>query len=163
MGEPPNFERDDSHIFRTGENVLVIDPNGYDLWEATIRSVDDGRYSLHYPEFPSDDEVVEGTSRILVRNRTNARIFKQQEATRNAPPPDEEEDEEPSESESDSSDNQASEESYDDGEEADYGRKATPRKKKGKNNKIKGRGKKNKKDVVKPRPEGARSSPRRSK
>ncbi|OHT06158.1 Mitotic apparatus protein [Tritrichomonas foetus] len=151
----PDFERDESHQFKVGESVFVIDPNGFDLWKATIRSIEENKFSLHYPEFPDDDEIVEGTERLLERSRKNGRIFNEQEVRRSSAQENEEEDEVPSDSDSAEHNEYSDVEDAYAPDESGPGRKSGKKNKKGKNNKN------NKKPVVKPRPEGARSSPRR--
>lgn len=104
MGEEeiPKFDIVEDHEFQVKEKILVIDPNGFDLWEGEIVAIEDGKYSIHYPEFPDDDETVEDTARLLVKNRVNTRIFNNQEASRNAQlPPLESGEEEPFDDNSD--------------------------------------------------------------
>ncbi|OHT04187.1 hypothetical protein TRFO_28419 [Tritrichomonas foetus] len=61
----------------------MIDPNGFDIWEATIVKIDESDgISVHYPQYPDDDETVKETSRILPKTRINTRIFKEQEKQR---------------------------------------------------------------------------------
>ena len=150
MEEKPQFEVVE-HEFKVKEKVYVIDPNEFDLWEGEITDIQDGKYSVHYPEFPEDDEVLEDTSRILAKTRVNTRIFNIQETRRQGMAPLSSDDEEPVSDESDDGDD------GDDYEPAPVQEKdMSPKKAK----KPK-RGKKVKEQPVKPRPEGARSSPRR--
>ncbi|OHS93217.1 Mitotic apparatus protein [Tritrichomonas foetus] len=153
----PPFDYTKDHELKPKEKVFVIDPNGYDLWAGVVQSNENGKVAIHYPEYPDEDEVIEGDAqkRILYNNRTNSRIYNNQEMKREEKDqPDSEEEEEPSES-------SESEEST----EGEYKPvNAPPADKDSKKNKKKGKGKKNKKgkkDVVRPRPEGARSNPRR--
>ena len=145
----PKFDIVADHEFQAKEKVLVIDPNGFDLWEGEIMSVEDGKYSIHYPEFPDDDEVMEDTSRLLVKNRINNRIFNNQEASRQTVlPPLSDGEEEPFD---DASDEES--EGYYKPDPADGKEKAPKRGRKPKKEK--------KEKPAKPRPEGARSNPRR--
>ena len=158
-GQIPNFDYERDHELKPKERVLVIDPNGYDLWEGVVMSNDNGKVEIHYPEYPDEDEIIDGIDnqkRILVRNRTNTRIFRQQEMAReqNAQSDDEEEEENDESSGSDESN------------EPEYKPQNVPAhvdkdKKKGKRGKKAKKNKKGKKDVIRPRPEGARSNPRR--
>jgi hypothetical protein len=151
MSGRPDFEIVAEHDFKPKEKVLVIDQNGYDLWEGVIKAIKGEKISIHYPEFPGEDEDFDDTTRILVDTRINRRIFNTQEAARQTQlPPLSASEEEPFSDRSDDAD--------------DTGRDYAPARglekvKKGK--KVKN-GKKPKKDKVKPRPEGARVSPRRS-
>ncbi|KAH0789791.1 Mitotic apparatus protein [Histomonas meleagridis] len=145
----PQFSVEEDHDFKPKEKVLIIDKNGHDLWEGEIVSIEDGKYKIHYPEYPEDDETLEGTSRILVNNRSNRYIFNTQEASRNTILPKEIEDEE-----------EEAEESEND-EEDDYKPQKSQDEKKSKKKKSKGKSKKSKKPVARPRPEGCRVSPRR--
>ena len=49
----PSFERDLSHVYQVGEEIYVIDSNGYDVWEAVILSINSEnpdseiRYLIH--------------------------------------------------------------------------------------------------------------------
>jgi hypothetical protein len=151
MVDIPLFEIVPEHEFKVKEKVLVIDPNGYDLWDGIITSTKNGHFRVHYPEFPGDDQDFEDTSRILVDTRVNRRIFKTQEAVRQTQlPPLEEDEEEP-----------FSDRSADEGDGTrDYApNRATEKPKKPKKPK---KAKKPKKDQTKQRPEGVRVSPRRS-
>ena len=143
------FSIEEDHNFTPKEKVLIIDSNGHDLWEGEIVSIEDGKYKIHYPEYPEDDETLEGTSRILVSNRTNRYIFNTQEASRNTILPKEIEAEEEDVDESDSD------------KEEDYMPVKGQDDKRKKKRKGKSKGKKAKKPVVRPRPEGCRVSPRR--
>ena len=151
MGEKPQFEFIE-HEFKVKEKVYIIDPNEYDLWEGEIRNIEDGKYSVHKPEFPEDDEVLEDSSRILAKTRINTRIFNNQETQRQSTlPPLSSDAEEPFSDESDDGD---------DGD--DYKPVQADEKEKGpKKPKKPKKGKKIKEQPIRPRPEGARSSPRR--
>ncbi|KAH0789817.1 Mitotic apparatus protein [Histomonas meleagridis] len=143
----PKFSIEENHEFLPKEEVLIIDKNGVDLWKGEIVSIKDGKYKIHYPEYPEDDEELEGTSRILVKNRANTYIYNTQEASRNTILPKEIEDEE-----------EEADESQSDKEEDYKPVKAQDDKK---SKKKKGKSKKGKKPVARPRPEGCRVSPRR--
>jgi hypothetical protein len=143
MSDTPQFQVVEGHEFKPKEKVFVIDPNGFDIWEAVITSVRAGKYSVHYPEYPEDDQEIEDTARILVDNRANRRIFKSQEAQRQVDPQSDTGDEsEPSEdSDSDAAD-------YADEESGGEWRSRRG-------------GKKGNADKARPRPKDARVSPRR--
>lgn len=139
------------------EKVLVIDKNGYDIWEGKVQSNENGKIAIHYQEYPEEDETVEGDGiqRILKWTRTNSRIFHQQEMHRNQQQQDSEEEEEQTESDESTESN-----------EPEYKPVNAPVEKESKrNSKKKGpkakKNKKPKKDTYHPRPEGARSNPRR--
>lgn len=82
VNDIPDFERVENHQFQKDEEVYMIDPNGLDLWEGIIEKVEGNKYSIHYPEFPTDDEDVEGTDRVLVRTDKNKEIYNNQEKIR---------------------------------------------------------------------------------
>jgi hypothetical protein len=150
---PPKFEIVQGHEFQAGEKVLVIDPNGFDLWEGVITSIKNGKYAIHYPEYETDDEELDNTSRILVNSRINRRIFNSQEATRHTVlPPLEDGESEPFsyETEEASEDDDVFDES---GSDSPADKRAVRRPK----------AKPSKKEKIKPRPYGARVSPRRAK
>lgn len=149
-----DFEIVKDHEFKVKEVVFVIDPNGYDIWEANITAVDGNKYSVHYPDFPNEDTVLDDKSRILVDTRVNRRIYNNQETARNSKPIVDSSDEEDAEEE---------EESEDSDEGNDYKPIAPPLKegKTKKNKKKKGKKNLKKEAPMKPRPEGARISPRR--
>lgn len=81
----PEFEFVADHKFAKGEKVYVIEPNGYDIWEAEINEVkSNGTYAVHYPAFPEDDcDISEEDKRILVQTKKNKKIFDEQEEVRN--------------------------------------------------------------------------------
>jgi hypothetical protein len=143
MGDSPRFQVVEGHEFKPKEKVFVIDPNGFDIWEAVITTVRGGKYSVHYPEYPQDDQEIEDTSRILVDTRANRRIFHTQEAQRQVELSEASEESEPS---SDDSDSDAADFADD-----DSGGEWTSRR----------GGKKGNAEKVKPRPKGSRVSPRR--
>ncbi|EAX96865.1 hypothetical protein TVAG_390720 [Trichomonas vaginalis G3] len=78
----PQFERVEDHQFKEGEEIYMIDPNGFDIYKAQIVKIEGTQYKIHYPEYPEDDETVENTDRILALSRINTRIFNNQEAAR---------------------------------------------------------------------------------
>ena len=80
--ENPVFERDPEHKFVEAEEVYVIDKNEFDIYEAVIQKVEGDKYHIHYPDYPQDDEVIEGTVRIVERNEANKAIYADQEASR---------------------------------------------------------------------------------
>jgi hypothetical protein len=144
MSKSPRFDAVEGHEFKPKEKVFVIDPNDFDIWEAIIVSVKDGKYKVHYPDYPQDDQEFEDASRLLADTRTNRRIFNSQEAARQTQlPPLESDESEPASEESGSDD------------AGDYADRRAPRDTKSK--------KKPKKSKVpqKTRPKGSRVSPRR--
>jgi hypothetical protein len=152
MTNPPSFDIVKDHEFKLKEKVFVIDPNGFDLWAGVITSTSGGKYSVHYPDYPQDDQEFEDTSHLLVDTRVNRRIFNSQEATRQTQlPPLSSGESEPF------SDNSESDEA---GDYADPGSPGEGKKSK-KSTKAK-RPKKGKVEKVKPRPKGTRVSPRRT-
>lgn len=87
----PNFEKPVNHTFTVGEQIYVIDPNGYDLYEAEIKSVGENSWHVHYPEYPEDDFTAKNTSRFLLKTDTNFKIYREQEDVRLAKTLEEEE------------------------------------------------------------------------
>jgi hypothetical protein len=157
MSGNPDFEIIQDHDFKPKEKVLVIDTNGYDLWEGVIVSVKPGKYSIQYPEFDDQDEELGDASRLLVDTRKNRRIFNQQEARRQTQLP-----------ALPSGESEPFSDRSDDGDEAageyapDAGPSEKKKKKKSKKSKKAKQPKKSKaKDKSKPRPDGSRVSPRR--
>jgi hypothetical protein len=152
MTTKPAFEIVKDHEFKVREKVFVIDPNGFDIWEAVIVNANDGKIALRYPEYPADNEEFEDTARILVDTRVNRRIFNAQEATRQAQlPPLSSDQSEPFSDESESD------------EAGDYADPGSPGETKKAKKPKKGKApKKGKVEKTKPRPKGARGSPRRS-
>jgi hypothetical protein len=147
MGDTPKFEVVENHEFNPKEKVFVIDPNGFDLWAAVILAIDDGKYKLHYPEYPHDDQELDGISRILVDTRANRRIFNAQESARQTQlPPLSSDESEPFSEESSSEDAD---------DYADTGSPSDTKKSK--------KGKASRNAKPKPRPKGSRVSPRRAK
>lgn len=80
--ETPNFEFDEKHTFVKGEKIYAIDDNGFDIYEAEIEDIKDGKYKIHYPEYPDDDKEVENTKTLLVRSEANKKIYDEQEKVR---------------------------------------------------------------------------------
>ena len=77
----PPFDRPEGHVFQEEENVFVIDPNGFDIWEAQITKIVNDRYAVHYPEYPQDDEELT-TARLLVASEKNQELFLKMENNR---------------------------------------------------------------------------------
>ena len=151
MAETPAFERIEDHEFQPKEQVYVIDENGFDIYEAVIKSIEGLHYSVHYPEYPSDDQVLDGTARLLPKTRVNTRIYKNQEATRAQIAGEDEE-----------ADSDAPIEDDDDDNEQDFKPTAPPEKKNKKKAKKPKKLPKKKEPKIIPRPQGARSNPPRS-
>lgn len=78
----PEFDIIPDHEFKEGEKVYVIDPNGYDMWEAIILKKNKDKFSVHYPEYSDDDEELTGTARMLVKNKNNIELYKKMEEQR---------------------------------------------------------------------------------
>ena len=158
-----SLQKVEGHEFKVRERVYVLDPNNYDVWEAVIKSMDGNKIELHYPDFPTSDEVVENEDRIFVQTKENTRIFRKQEADR--------------------AQNARGSDDTDDGEEEEYGSADSedsdgfmpsdddePAKKRGRKPGKVGRPRKNNDDddddeadykVKRPRPAGCRMNPKR--
>lgn len=89
--ETPNFDIPTNHTFTAGEQIYVIDPNGFDLYEAEIKSVGENSWHVHYPDYPEDDFTAKNTSRFLLKTETNMKIYEEQETIRVAKQIEEEE------------------------------------------------------------------------
>ncbi|KAK8836898.1 hypothetical protein M9Y10_037424 [Tritrichomonas musculus] len=77
-----DFDRPEGYVFKEEENVYVIDPNGFDIWEAQISKIVADNYAVHYPEYPQDDEELHGTARLLAATEKNKDIYKRMENNR---------------------------------------------------------------------------------
>lgn len=153
-GKTPNFEYDANFLPEIKEKVLIIDRNGYDLWVGIIVQNDNGKFTVHYPDYQEEDEIIDlDANRILKWTRANSRIFNQQEMRRNQQQQDGEEEEDQDDDESDESGSN----------EPEYKPpSASPFEKEGKKKKgSKSKKSKKNKEVYRPRPEGARTNPRR--
>jgi hypothetical protein len=62
----------------------VIDPNGYDIWEAQLAAVVGNKNAVHYPDFPDDDEELTVVTRIFAATDANKAIFADTEKVRKA-------------------------------------------------------------------------------
>ena len=80
----PKFERSADDQFKVSEYVYVLSTNDYDIFEARIEKISDDKYWVHYPDWPDDDEVVQGTHRLLKETPKNKQIFERQEKIRAA-------------------------------------------------------------------------------
>ena len=78
----PSFERTPDHVFRCKEHIYIIDVNKYDLWEAIILKVDGNSYTITYPDYNSESEIIINTDRFLVQTKINNKIFQKQESIR---------------------------------------------------------------------------------
>lgn len=145
----PKFERVEDHQFKEGEDIYMIDPNGFDIYKAQIVKIEGTQYKIHYPEYPEDDETVENTERILALSRVNTRIFNTQEAARATKIGQNSEEEE-----------YYDEPEYDDGEDQEPDFRPNGQIPLDRTNK-KRRGRKMRKGRVGARPENARSNPPR--
>jgi hypothetical protein len=75
------FEYPGRQPFKISDEVYIIDDNGYDIFEAIIKTKVNDRYEIHYPEYPDDDGFVH-KSRILFQTEQNKKIFEEQEESR---------------------------------------------------------------------------------
>jgi hypothetical protein len=83
MGDTPEFDHPDpDHVFQVNDVVYVIDPEGFDIYEATIRSVDDETYDVWYPDYEQDEQIDREDNRLLERTPQNQRIYAKQEKIR---------------------------------------------------------------------------------
>ena len=82
----PVFVHEEGHEWTQGEKIYVLDRNKFDIYEAEIKEIkqikNKNEYSIHYPEYPDDDFVAKTTTRFLVQNEANKKIFEEQEAVR---------------------------------------------------------------------------------
>ena len=152
MATAPEFEHIEDHEFKEKEKVYVIDANEYDIYEATIKSIEGLHYTVHYVDYPGEDETLDGTTRILPLSRINTRIFRQQEAARALKPAEGEEEEDEL--------NEPFGGDADDKEE-DF-KPAAPLENKPKKQKKAKKDKKKKQAPVSRRPEGVRTNPPRN-
>lgn len=104
MANENQFEIVRDYEFKARDKVLVIDANGYDLWEAVIKDVTADGYVINYPEYPEEAETLPDTSRLLVQTKENMRIFRSQEIIRSQILPPVSDGEEPQLSEDESED-----------------------------------------------------------
>ena len=77
----PAFDVSNKH-FHIGEGVYVIHKNKYDIYEAVIDNIIGYKYHVSYPDYPNDNETVNGTDRILKMSKQNNDIFFYQESER---------------------------------------------------------------------------------
>ena len=91
--KPPEFVREPEHKFTEKEKIYVIDPNGFDIYEAIIKKINNGSYEIDYPQYPSDNFTTTDTGRFLVINDANKAIYENQETLRLAKDIEEEEEE----------------------------------------------------------------------
>lgn len=77
----PDFEIVEDYAFHEKEKVYIIDKNEFDIWEGVIDLIKNTEYSIHYPDYPTDDEDVE-RKRIIPCTHKNRNIFKHQEKQR---------------------------------------------------------------------------------
>ena len=80
--EIPAFVKDPEHKFVTGEKIYVIDENGFDIYAAELRTVTENSWEVHYPQYAEDDFTAKDTTRFLVINEENKKIFEEQESIR---------------------------------------------------------------------------------
>lgn len=144
MAESTQFEIVQDYQFKPRDKVLVIDANGYDLWDAVVKDINAEGYVVYYPEYPNELETLPDASRLLVQTKENMRIFRSQEIVRSQILPPVSDGEEP----------QLSEDESEDEDEDGYEPEAKP----AKNSKKKAKDKK----PLRKRPEWARCNPPRS-
>lgn len=77
-----DFDRPEGYVFKEEENIYVIDPNGFDIWEAQISKIVADNYAVHYPQYPEDDEEINGTDRLLPQTEKNKDIYARMENNR---------------------------------------------------------------------------------
>ena len=80
--EPPKFEQPEGHEYKEGEKIYVLDDNKFDIYEAEIKAVKDGKYDVHYPDYPDEDFTAENTERFLPITDANKAIYDEQEEER---------------------------------------------------------------------------------
>jgi hypothetical protein len=83
--DAPAFEHVEGHEFAVGEDVFVIDRNGYDIWEGQVVAVGSDKIAIHYPDYPEDDEELAGTDRLLAVTDANKAIYAEMEEARKTP------------------------------------------------------------------------------
>ena len=149
MSDKPQFERVNDYEFKEKETVYVIDKNDYDIWEAKIMKIEGQKFSVHYPDYTSDDEDITDVNRILVSTKINKRIYNIQESKRAEVLPPLSSGSEPF------SDNDGNDDDEVDFKPAFPLSKEKPKKKKSKSKKEK------ETKISKKRPEGVRSNPPR--
>lgn len=72
------FEKSPTDQFSVGEFVYVISANDFDVFEGVIEKISNGRYWIHYPEWPNDDEDFIGTEKLLKETNVNKKIYQKQ-------------------------------------------------------------------------------------
>ena len=87
------FEYSPEHKYQIGEKIYVIDPNGYDIWEAEIVEIGTTSWFVHFPDYPEDDGQYETPDQFLLRTEKNRSIFEKQEKARKENQEEEEEEE----------------------------------------------------------------------
>lgn len=78
----PKFERDPDHEFKQGEEIFVIDENEFDIYKGRIISKQGLQFTIEYPDYDYKLEEITDTYRLLPNNRTNKRIFQNQDSLR---------------------------------------------------------------------------------
>jgi hypothetical protein len=81
MAVSPLFHTEPRRQFSAGESVYVIDPNGYDIWEARITRI---RRTRVFASVADDSERYQwiDLDRIIPKNDSNRAIFDIQERIR---------------------------------------------------------------------------------
>jgi hypothetical protein len=82
MRRVSGFELVNNHTFRAKEKVLVIDENGFDLWEGFIFSTRPDAYLINYPDDPRRDGPLPSQAHLLVNTPWNRAIFNAQQTAR---------------------------------------------------------------------------------
>ena len=152
MTQTPDFEIEDDHEYKPREKVYVRDQNGYDIYEGTIVSIDLDTIRVRMTD---DQKDVRDLSKddILPNNRKNHRIFMEQDQKRAQDGFEEEEEQKPRKfTYADDDLDEDDEDDFDDETDDDMPKKRKKGQKPRKSRKDK---------PIRPRPEGARSNPRR--
>lgn len=81
MSDPPKFMRFSDHRFKVGEDVYLIDENGYDIFEGRLKSISANKYIVYLPVDQTEYELP-SAERLLKRCAQNKKIFYTQEKIR---------------------------------------------------------------------------------
>ena len=70
------------HIFKVNEKIYILESNEYDIFEAIITKIENGVFSVHYPDWPDDDRDFNSTKRFYPQTDKNTKEFLRQEIVR---------------------------------------------------------------------------------